>query len=56
MIEDVRDPWGWEPPWPEGADLEARIAYESVLMDGYGLWLTISFFYYEPSALIQFFA
>jgi hypothetical protein len=26
----------WE-PWPDGADLETRMAYGSALMDGYGL-------------------
>jgi hypothetical protein len=27
----------WEPPWPDGADLETRMAYGRALMDGYGL-------------------
>jgi hypothetical protein len=34
----------WEPPWPDGADLETRMAYGRALMDGYGWWLTVSVF------------
>jgi hypothetical protein len=51
MTEDVQSMHGphgtskarREPPWPEGADLETRIAYGRMLVGSYGLWLTISF-------------
>jgi hypothetical protein len=40
----------WKLPWPDGADLETRMAYGRALMDGYGLWTTFRF--HELCALI----
>ena len=45
-VQSTPDPQGmskasWEPPWPESADLETRMAYGRALMGGYGLWLTM---------------
>jgi hypothetical protein len=44
-MQGMSDPHGMtREPWPDGADLETRMAYGRALMDGYGLWLTLLVF------------